>query len=335
LERWCCFIDVSESADQRRRFVCSFGEGDPMNWKFKAALLVVATGFWNGPALTAQIVNYDPITGIVTVDTERSDLINDLVAIFIEGPDVSVAGCTLCDGDNLPGTDVASASTWTVGYSAGATQWIRTNPLSGGGFVGSIGEYFIDGTGAQQAWPVDVPPFFDFPDPGMGIAVYPTDLGASDFGNVTYASDDGTVVVEPFPFCLGCGNNDPPEAQNDSYDALLGSVLDVVAPGVLGNDFDPNGDQLFASILSSPTLGNVTLNLDGSFSYAAPSVGSVPVGTVDSFSYIVEDGEATFDVGTVNITLTVPEPAGLGLPMGCVALALVSLRKRSLRRRTR
>jgi hypothetical protein len=124
---------------------------------------------------------------------------------------VSVSGCTLCDGNNLPGEDaLAGASTWTVGRSAGSTQWIRTNPLAGRGFVGSIGDYYVDGNGATVTdWPADVPPFLNFPEAGMGIAVYAAGLGDADFGEVTFASDDGStsvgvvdIVPEPATFSL-------------------------------------------------------------------------------------------------------------------------------------
>ncbi|MEM8681329.1 MAG: hypothetical protein AAGF97_18435, partial [Planctomycetota bacterium] len=75
---------------------------------------------------------YDPDTGIMTVDSGS----HDLVAIFIEGPDVT-ATCNLCDGENLPGEDeLVNISTWTQGFINGSTQWIRTNPLSGRGFIG-------------------------------------------------------------------------------------------------------------------------------------------------------------------------------------------------------
>jgi hypothetical protein len=276
---------------------------------------------------TAQALNfaYDPSTGVLSVDT----LDFDLVALFIEGPDVSVSGCNLCDGMNLPGTDaLADASVWTVGYSAGATQWIRTNPLQGRGFVGSIGDFYIDGKGVQQNWPLDFPPFLDFPAEGLGIAVYQTGLSSADFGNVTYASDDGTVVTERLCITLaGCG--EIPEAQDDEYEAMLGTVLEVMAPGVLGNDFDPDGDPIFASLLNPPALGDVILNSDGSFRYTAPAVGSVPAGTIDTFTYIVEDyAIAAGDVGTVSITLTVPEPIGHVMLIGLGTLVLFHRRQR-------
>ncbi|MEM8681045.1 MAG: PEP-CTERM sorting domain-containing protein [Planctomycetota bacterium] len=151
----------------------------------------------------AQSATYDPMTGIMTVDSGNIDL----VAVFIEGPDVSAGmGCNLCDGMQMPAEDPAGfdASTWTLGFINGSSQWIRTNPLQGRGFVGTIADSFVDGMGMDQPWPDDFPPFLDFPDVGGGIANYGTGLGAGDFGLVTYASDDGstttsgvTVIPEP------------------------------------------------------------------------------------------------------------------------------------------
>ena len=139
----------------------------------------------------AQHAIYDRATGIVHINSGFSDL----VAVFIEGPDVStpLAGCSLCDGMNLPGTDALSdASTWTVGFINGSTQWIRTNPLQGRGFVGVMADYYVDGNGMTQAWPDDFPPFLDFPDVGGGIADY-SNAGSPCGGLVTFASDDGST----------------------------------------------------------------------------------------------------------------------------------------------
>ena len=44
-------------------------------------------------------------------------------------------------------------------------------------------------------------------------------------------------------------------------------VLDVPAPGLLGNDTDADGDQLTAMRLGEPYYGRLHLNADGSFRY--------------------------------------------------------------------
>ena len=76
-------------------------------------------------------------------------------------------------------------------------------------------------------------------------------------------------------------------------------MLTVAAPGVLGNDADPDGNPLAVILVTAPLFGALTLNPDGSFDY-------VPVvnftGT-DSFSYKVTDGRADSNVAMVTIAI--------------------------------
>ncbi len=152
--------------------------------------------------------------GTVVMDTDGVDA----VAFFIGGADISVDGCALCDGMNMPGTDaLAGTSAWTVGFSAGSTQWIRTNPLAGRGFVGVVGESYVDGDNAVQAWPEDVPPFLNFSDAGAGVGDYGLEAtfdavfaGPQEGAwQVQLGTDDGrgfftnvSVVPEPASFLL-------------------------------------------------------------------------------------------------------------------------------------
>ncbi|SDX76109.1 Ig-like domain-containing protein [Halobellus clavatus] len=98
--------------------------------------------------------------------------------------------------------------------------------------------------------------------------------------------------------------NDAPIARNNNYtvnestDRDL-STLDVSAPGVLGNDSDPDGDSLSTSVVSGPTNGTLSLATNGSLSYT-PYQGFT--GT-DSFTYEASDGGLT-DTATVTITVT-------------------------------
>ena len=77
-------------------------------------------------------------------------------------------------------------------------------------------------------------------------------------------------------------------------------MLTVPAPGVLGNDSDPDGDPLTAVLVTGPSHGSLTLNANGSFSYtpAADFAGS------DSFSYRASDGTVSSSPATVTITVT-------------------------------
>jgi len=93
--------------------------------------------------------------------------------------------------------------------------------------------------------------------------------------------------------------NRPPVAVNDGYTEDEDVVLKVAAPGVLGNDSDPDGNPITASRFSDPTDGLLTLLPDGSFTYT-PDPGFF--GT-DSFTYRAFDGSAFSNIATVTITV--------------------------------
>ena len=91
----------------------------------------------------------------------------------------------------------------------------------------------------------------------------------------------------------------PPVAATDTYIVLEGATQWVVAPGVLSNDSDPDGDPLTAVLVSGPTRGTLVLAANGSFAYSADSafVGA------DSFTYKANDGLVDSNVVTVAITV--------------------------------
>ena len=91
-----------------------------------------------------------------------------------------------------------------------------------------------------------------------------------------------------------------PVARNDTFVVTEDSTLTVNAPGVLGNDTDPNGDPLTAVLVTSTTNGTLSLNADGSFSYAPnPNFNGS-----DSFTYMANDGSTDSNVATVTLNVT-------------------------------
>ena len=92
----------------------------------------------------------------------------------------------------------------------------------------------------------------------------------------------------------------PPVAADDGYSVLEDQPLAVLAPGVLANDGDPDGDPLTAALRTPPAHGTASLSADGSFTYvpAANYFGT------DSFTYAVADGTGGSAVGTVAIDVT-------------------------------
>src|SRR5262249_28998314 len=95
------------------------------------------------------------------------------------------------------------------------------------------------------------------------------------------------------------GVNDAPVAGNDSYSTNEDTPLTVAAPGVRANDGDVDNDPLTLSVVDQPLHGSLTLNPDGSFTYtpAADFNGS------DSFTYRLDDGQATSNAATAAITV--------------------------------
>jgi gliding motility-associated-like protein len=90
--------------------------------------------------------------------------------------------------------------------------------------------------------------------------------------------------------------NQAPVAATDNYTYTIGTPLVVAAPGVLGNDTDPDSNPLTAIKVTNPAHGTLVLNANGSFTYT-------PSGnTADSFTYKANDG--TVDGNTVTVNLT-------------------------------
>jgi hypothetical protein len=102
----------------------------------------------------------------------------------------------------------------------------------------------------------------------------------------TYEATDGHTNSEPATVTITVNQAPLPVVNPDSYSFTPNVTLSVPAPGVLGNDSDPNGSNLVASLVSNAAHGTVTLNANGSFTY-------VPNNNFhgnDSFSYLAYDG---------------------------------------------
>lgn len=92
----------------------------------------------------------------------------------------------------------------------------------------------------------------------------------------------------------------PPTAIVDSYTANENTTLTVLAPGVLGNDRNPESfRKLTATVVANPTHGTLTLAADGGFTYTPEHnyVGG------DSFTYKVDDGLIDSNVATVTLII--------------------------------
>ncbi len=124
--------------------------------------------------------------------------------------------------------------------------------------------------------------------------------GPAGSHSFTYVANDGAVDSAPATVTLNI--NDLPVAVGDSYATDENVTLNVAAPGVLGNDTDANpaGGALTASQVSGTTQGILTLNPNGSFTYAP----GFNFAGADSFTYQVTDALGAMSAPvTVNLTV--------------------------------
>lgn len=98
--------------------------------------------------------------------------------------------------------------------------------------------------------------------------------------------------------------NHAPSAVDDEYTVVTGTTLNLVAPGVLVNDSDQDGDALTLVGGTSPQhADNFGTWSNGRIEYR-PSVGFIGV---DQFDYVVGDGKGGTDTATITINVVAPD----------------------------
>ena len=128
-------------------------------------------------------------------------------------------------------------------------------------------------------------------------------------GSFTYSPNAGFSGTDSFQYtaCHSGACSDPatvsltiaPVAGGDSYSTPYQTTLNVSAPGVLAND---TGTSLTAAETSGPSHGTLTLNANGSLSYAPNSGFS----GADGFSYQACTGTLCSTTAAVSITVGTP-----------------------------
>ena len=146
-----------------------------------------------------------------------------------------------------------------------------------------------------------MPPTARWPWPPTGPSPTrrPADFNGSD--SFTYQANDGSADSNPVTVTITVhAVNDAPVAVDDVASTDEDTPLHAVAPGVLGNDTDTEGDALSAAVVTGPAhAASFTLHADGSYDYTAdPNFHGT-----DSFTYRANDGSADSNVATVTITV--------------------------------
>lgn len=178
--------------------------------------------------------------------------------------------------------------------------------------------------GAPGVLANDADPDGDALAPAVATAPSHGTLALGADGSFTYTPDPGFSGADAFSYTAtdpdGASDtatvaltvtavNDAPQAGDDAYSTGHNTTLSVPAPGVLGNDADPDGDALSAGSPSDPAGGGVALNPDGSFTYT-PDAGFT--GT-DSFTYVATDPAGAAATATVVVSVAPPPGADLSV----------------------
>ena len=131
----------------------------------------------------------------------------------------------------------------------------------------------------------------------IGSFSYVPDENYTGTDSFTYRAYDGNDYSVPATVYINVTPvNDPPVAYDDYYTTFEETTLNVVAPGVLLNDTDVDGDPLSAVLDVGPSYASsFTLNSDGSFDYVHDGSET----TSDSFTYQAYDGIEYSNIATV------------------------------------
>ena len=131
---------------------------------------------------------------------------------------------------------------------------------------------------------------------------YTPDANFNGPDSFTYKANDGTDDSNTVTVSISVSeDNDPPVAVANSYSTDEDTTLNVPAPGVLGNDSDPDGDTLTAVLETGVSNGTLNLSANGGFSYNPKTNFNGP----DSFTYKANDGDE--DSNTVTVSISVSE----------------------------
>ena len=225
-------------------------------------------------------------------------------------PDVSQAlapGASIAAG-NLPFGSFVDPDGDGIGYVAvngAAISFTDPNLV----FSGQYGDLNIDGLGQ----------YFYFPGATeaeqAALAAAPAGSHPTDAFIVTLRDDPGATATTTLSFVF----DRAPTAAADTALAVLGRPLSAgAANGVLQNDSDADGDALTVTSVAglngagaagsaiAGRYGTLTLAADGSYSYAVDPGPAPAGGSVDTFTYAVDDGHEGSATAVLSISLDNP-----------------------------
>jgi VCBS repeat-containing protein len=267
----------------------------------------------DGPTLTAVLVSQPPSNqGTVTLNSDGSFTFNP--ALNFNGD----ASFTYVASDTLTSSAVATVTIHVnpaTDAPVAQNDGTATNPIVGledqvGGIVVNAPGVLANDSDADNevltAVLVAQAGHGNVNLGGDGRFTYTPQTNFNGLDSFTYQARDpgnllsnvATVTINVQPV------NDAPVAAADTRSAIAGQTLSVAAPGVLGNDSDVDGDSLSAILVTNVAVGTLNLQLDGSFTYFAPTGTNQDV----SFTYHARDGVLNSSDVVVTIKVRATNP---------------------------
>ncbi|MDZ7813043.1 MAG: Ig-like domain-containing protein [Ideonella sp.] len=135
-----------------------------------------------------------------------------------------------------------------------------------------------------------------------GTLTYTASANYSGADSFTYTVSDGqgNETIGTVFLTVQGGGNQAPIVQGESVTVQAGVPATGTPAMLLANDSDPNGDTLTIARYGQPAHGTLTQNPDGTITYLA----NANYSGVDSFTYVVSDGQGNESAGTVTLTVT-------------------------------
>jgi VCBS repeat-containing protein len=327
------------------------GDGVVLPAEGAAATIVVVRGDGQGAAVGAVL----PESLVVRVTDSNGRPVQNQGVTFA----VTAGGGSVAPTSTTTGADGVAATQWTLGPTAGPQRTTAT--ATGSGAPANVSIAFTATAGiastsigvtsgknpsnagepvqfsAAVVWPAGTGTptgTVAFRDGATTFATVPLQPNGTASASTSFAAAGQHPITAQYSGDANFGGstsptlaqnvqavNHPPVAANDAYTVNEDTPLTVPAPGVLGNDSDPDGNPITAVKVSDPTHGTVTLNADGSFTYTPAPNYNGP----DAFTYHASDGTLTSATATVSITVNaVNDPpsftlAGSDIPVSALA----------------